>query len=149
MDKNKLSFADIERMITELAPPEVQEARSRAREERWCEVARKAARAKINRIFFRRYCIRAAGCTAVLGLLGGSLVLLLHDTPTAPPVATVEPPSAAVPAVVPVKQVDVQALRTGLPDDCRPEVHLSYGSRTRGGASYLGGCGVEALPVTF
>ncbi len=76
MDKDNLSHADIERLLTELASPTMQEDERHARMERSRQRACHAARKAINRVFLRRYCVRAAGVTTVLLLLIGTVATL-------------------------------------------------------------------------
>ncbi len=77
MDKDNLSHADVERLLTELASPAMQENERRARMERSRRRACHAARTAINRVFLRRYCVRAAGTAVVLLLLIGVVATLL------------------------------------------------------------------------
>ncbi len=77
MDKDNLSHADVERLLTELASPAMQENERRARMERARRRACHAARTAINGVFLRRYCVRAAGAAAVLLLLIGVVATLL------------------------------------------------------------------------
>ncbi len=77
MDKDNLSHADVERLLTELASPAMQENERRTRMERSRRRACHAARTAINRVFLRRYCVRAAGTAVVLLLLIGVVATLL------------------------------------------------------------------------
>ncbi len=69
MNKDKLSIAEMERLIAGLAPPELQQARR----QRLRESSRRAARAEIRRVFRRRLLRRLAGSVAALVLMVAAL----------------------------------------------------------------------------
>ncbi len=76
MNKDDLSPNDVELLLAELAPPEEQARHRIDRMEQSRQRACRAARSEINRVFFRRYCVRAAEYATVLCLLGGALSIL-------------------------------------------------------------------------
>ncbi len=86
MKKDQLSFSDVERLLSELAQHDRALA---AQEDAQTELMRKAASGEIRRVFFRRRCLRVAGSTAMLVLLGGGISLLYPEWRTeAPALAT-------------------------------------------------------------
>ncbi len=89
MNKDNLSFADVEQLLTELAQHDL---RAAARDDAQTELMRSAARREIHRVFFRRRCRRVAGSIALLAGLGGAVQLLLPEQ-----VAQAPLPAASLP----------------------------------------------------
>ncbi len=76
MNKNPLSFSDVEQLLTEMAQHDRLAA---ARDEAQTQLMCAAARGEIRRVFFRRRCRRVAGSAASVAALGGALAFLLPD----------------------------------------------------------------------
>ncbi len=115
MNKDKLSFADVEQLLTELARHD--QLAACAQDEAQTELMRGAACREIRRVFFRRRCLRLAGSTAMLAGLALACVHLMPETGMETSLATVpvpkpfsyadnsrsvvKPESEAIPQVVP------------------------------------------------
>ncbi len=76
MDKDQLSFSDVERLLSEMAQ---QDRSLAAHDDAQTELMRGIARQEIRRVFFRRRCLRVSGSVAMLILLGGGVSLLLPE----------------------------------------------------------------------
>ncbi len=83
MNKQELSFSDVEQLLSELAQHDLLSA---AQDEAQTELMREAARGEIRRVFFHRRCWRVAGSSAMLVALGGAATLFLpeHGVGSAP-----------------------------------------------------------------
>ncbi len=121
MDKEKLSFADMERLLGALAEQD------RAA----VEHMRDAARGEIRRCFRRRRCLRVAGWLALLSLLALPLALLPGGQRTPAPAV------AAVPRA------------PGPPEGFCADARLGYDGKqdVRYGVSCHGGYDIEVCAV--
>ncbi len=120
MNKDDLSFADVERLFEELAEFDRQAALDDAR----TELMRAAARQEFRRLILRRRCFRIAGGVAALAIMGGSLPLLIDGADEPAHELAVAP---APPITSPVKySSDVPLLKEGMPEGFNTETLLSY-----------------------
>ncbi len=120
MNKDDLSFADVERLFEELAEFDRQAALDDAQ----TELMRAAARQEFRRIIIRRRCFRMAGGVAALAIMGGSLSLLTDgaDEPAHELAVASAPPTSS-----PVRYTsDLPLLKEEMPHDFNTETILSY-----------------------
>ncbi len=97
MNKERLSFGDVEQLLSELAQHDLQAA---AQEEAQTELMLGAARGEIRRVFRRRRYLRFSGSAALLTLLGLSFTLLQPEEGTPSGIVSAPENTHKTPAVI-------------------------------------------------